>query len=193
METSETLNGSNVNLYIDSSSNFPQHFFQKQLFNQTKNYKIFAFIHFLDQQITSIVQARVLEAYQSFLKKLVALLPFPVNPNLLDAPVVKIPIYGSIDPQFIDFMAPGIMVTIIFVLSIGLTALIFVIEKKEGLLERTAVANVNTIELITAHVTMKLIIMMFQIAVLLFITIVVFEVEMKGKKLIKRFLNFMRN
>lgn len=137
-----------------------------------------------------IVQQRVLEAYQEFLKKFVLTLGIPVNPNILGTPLVKIPVYGEADPQFIDFMAPGIMVTIIFILSIGLTALIFVIEKKEGLLERTAVANVNTLELITAHVTVKLIIMIFQIAMLLFISIIVFEVNMKGE-LITRFVYFI--
>lgn len=131
-----------------------------------------------DQQISLVVQQRILEAYQGFIEKVAVI--FEQNPNLLGTPLVKTAIYGEADPQFIDFMAPGIMITVIFILSIGLTALIFVIEKKEGLLERTAVANVNTIELITAHTTMKLIIMIFQIAVILFIAIIVFNVNMKG-------------
>jgi ABC-type transport system involved in cytochrome c biogenesis permease component len=107
-------------------------------------------------------------------------MPFQINPNLLDTPIVKNAIYGQNDPQFIDFMAPGIMVTIIFLLSIGLTALLFVIEKKEGLLERTAVANVNTIELIGAHVTLKLVVMVIQTAVLLAITTLLFDIRVQG-------------
>lgn len=54
---------------------------------------------------------------------------------------IEQPIYGSKDPQFINFMVPGIMVTIIFSLSIGLTSLLFVLEKKDGILDRSAIAG----------------------------------------------------
>jgi ABC-type multidrug transport system permease subunit len=127
-----------------------------------------------------IIQARVAEAYQEFLKKILELLPFSISPSLLDTPIIKRAIYGDIDPQFINFMAPGIMITIVFILTIGLTALMFVIEKKEGLLERTAVAGINTFELILSHITVKLIIMSFQTMVLLIIAIFVFKVNMVG-------------
>jgi hypothetical protein len=39
-------------------------------------------------------------------------------------------------------MVPGIMITIIFSLSIGLTGLMFVLEKKDGLLDRSWVAGI---------------------------------------------------
>ena len=127
-----------------------------------------------------IIQARVNEAYQEFLKKIQPFLVVPVSPSLLDIPIIKTAIYGEIDAQFINFMAPGIMVTIIFIVTIGLTALMFVIEKKEGLLERTAVAGINTFELLLSHITVKLIIMTFQTAVLLIIAVFVFKVNMVG-------------
>lgn len=38
-------------------------------------------------------------------------------------------------------MIPGVMTTIIFSLSIGFTALLFVLEKKDGLLDRSWVAG----------------------------------------------------
>jgi ABC-type transport system involved in cytochrome c biogenesis permease component len=133
-----------------------------------------------DQQITLIIQARVLEAYQNFMKAILGMLPFGVSPSLLDSPIIKHAIYGDIDPQFINFMAPGIMITIIFILTIGLTALMFVIEKKEGILERTSLAGINTFELILSHISVKLIVMFFQTAVLLIIANLVFNVNMVG-------------
>jgi ABC-type multidrug transport system permease subunit len=77
-------------------------------------------------------------------------------------------------------MAPGIMVTIIFTITIGLTGLMFVIEKKEGLLDRSWVAGVHTIEIMAAHITAKLIIMSIQIAFLLVISIFVFNIRIEG-------------
>lgn len=90
---------------------------------------------------------------------------------------IQQPIYGDRDPQFINFMAPGIMITIIFTLTIGLTALMFVIEKKEGLLDRGWAAGVSTLEIMMAHVASKLLIMAIQITLLILITNLVFNVS----------------
>lgn len=74
-------------------------------------------------------------------------------------------------------MVPGIMVTIIFTLTIGLTGLMFVIEKKDGLLDRSWVAGVSTTEVMFAHVTAKLVIMIVQILFLMIISNFVFNVN----------------
>lgn len=70
------------------------------------------------------------------------------------------------------------MVTVMFTLSIGLTSLMFVIEKKEGLLDRSLVAGVSTIEIMSAHVTAKLLIMIVQIGLLIIIANFVFQVTL---------------
>ena len=90
---------------------------------------------------------------------------------------IQDPIYGEKDPQFISFMAPGIMMTVIFTVTLGLTALMFVIEKKEGLHERGFVAGVTTLEIMLAHVTVKLMIMVVQIVFMMIITIFAFDVS----------------
>ena len=46
------------------------------------------------------------------------------------------PIYGPEHPTFTDFVAPGIIVTIGFAQAIALTAVAFVMDRKEGLLDR---------------------------------------------------------
>jgi hypothetical protein len=43
-------------------------------------------------------------------------------------------------------MVPGVMVSIMFSLSIGVTGLMFVTEKKDGLLDRSWVAGMTTVE-----------------------------------------------
>jgi ABC-type multidrug transport system permease subunit len=93
---------------------------------------------------------------------------------------MQTPIYGEENPQFINYMAPGIMVVIIFTITIGLTGLMFVIEKKEGLLDRSWVAGVHTIEIMMAHITAKLAIMAVQITLLLLISNLVFGIIIKG-------------
>lgn len=85
-------------------------------------------------------------------------------------------------------MAPGIMTTIIFSLSMGLTSLMFVLEKKEGLFERCGVAGVTTFEIMIAHVLVKLIIITVQIVILLTIATLVFNVAIRGSVIISAIL-----
>ena len=68
------------------------------------------------------------------------------------------------------------MITIMFTLTIGLTALIFVGEKKDGLFDRTWIAGVSTIEVMSAHVTAKVLVMLVQITFLMLISVLAFEV-----------------
>nr|QUF59474.1 ATP-binding cassette transporter Abch-like1 [Brachionus angularis] len=172
--------------FIDLSENFTKETKSKfSTFSPNNGSNVNLYLDATNQQITFIVQARATEAYQSFLTKL---LPF-IPSSLLQSPVtIQNPLYGEKEPQFIDFMAPGIMATIIFTLTIGLTGLMFVIEKKEGLLDRSWVAGVNSIEILSAHIASKLIIMTVQIALLLVISIFVFEVNMKGPFIISAML-----
>ena len=159
----------------------------------------------LGQQISYTIQAKLVEAYTNFLIKFSP--NFPISPpdSFFQSPVVvsfsilfssgltktilfdysyilKIqkPIYGDINPQFVNYMAPGIMISIIFTITIGLTGLMFVIEKKEGLLDRSWVAGVHTIEIMFAHITSKLAIMLVQITCMLVISSLAFNIKING-------------
>lgn len=57
--------------------------------------------------------------------------------------MVDPPVYGKGNPSFRDFMAPGLILGITYALAIGLTAISFVIERKEGLFDRSLVAGVK--------------------------------------------------
>jgi hypothetical protein len=49
------------------------------------------------------------------------------------------PIYGTQIPNFTDFMAPGIILIIVYFLAVALTGEAFILEKKDGLLDRYTV------------------------------------------------------
>lgn len=72
------------------------------------------------------------------------------------------------------------MVTIMFTITIGLTGLMFVIEKKEGLLDRSLVAGVHVTEIMMAHISIKLAIQIFQITLLMAISTLAFGIQIKG-------------
>ena len=123
-----------------------------------------------------VIQSTLLNSTEMFLKAI--LQTFGIDPTIVDPPVlIENPIYGDLAPKFLNFAAPGMMVSIIFFLAIGLTALIFVVEKKEGLFERSWIAGVTTIEMMIAHVIVKLFIQLFQITLMIVFAYFVYHVR----------------
>ena len=47
------------------------------------------------------------------------------------------PIHGSHELTFTDFMAPGIILTIVHSMALGYSAMIIIMERNEGMLDRT--------------------------------------------------------
>lgn len=90
------------------------------------------------------------------------------------------PIYGSIKPLYRDFMAPGLILGVSHFLAVGLTALCLVMDRKEGLLERSFVAGVKAYQIILSHIIIQFVIILIQILLLLFTIFVIFQVELKG-------------
>ena len=103
------------------------------------------------------------------------------NPAAFDFPVkFEAPIYGDKQPSFTEFMAPGVLLSIAFLAAVALTALAFVMERKEGLLERSLVAGVTSYEFLFSHVLTQIIVLVVQIALLLMFTFLVFRVPVSG-------------
>ncbi|XP_012942844.1 ABC transporter G family member 20-like [Aplysia californica] len=88
------------------------------------------------------------------------------------------PVYGTFEPSFTDFMASGLIVSATFFLATGLTTLSFVLERKEGLLERMYVAGVSALEIMMSHVLTQLTVMLGQILLMLGIALLGFQVGM---------------
>uniref|UniRef100_A0A6Q2X348 ABC transporter domain-containing protein n=1 Tax=Esox lucius TaxID=8010 RepID=A0A6Q2X348_ESOLU len=70
--------------------------------------------------------------------------------------------------------------SITFYLAVGLTALSFVIERKEGLMDRCWVAGVSSMETVLAYLISQLIIISVQIFLLLLIMLLVFKIPNEG-------------
>ena len=123
-----------------------------------------------------MIDSVLLNSSEMFLKEILS--SFGLDPSLVDPPVrVEAVIYGERNPEFRNFAAPGIMMSIIFFLAIGLTSLIFVVEKKEGLFERIWVTGVKTIEMIVAHLVMKTFIQLIQVVLMIVFAKFLFQVR----------------
>uniref|UniRef100_A0A3B4Y397 ABC transporter G family member 20-like n=1 Tax=Seriola lalandi dorsalis TaxID=1841481 RepID=A0A3B4Y397_SERLL len=90
------------------------------------------------------------------------------------------PIYGSLNTDFTTFVTPGAVLSITFYLAVGLTALSFVLERKEGLLDRCWVAGVSSLETMLAHLFSQLFVISVQIILLLLFILLVFKMPNEG-------------
>ena len=68
-------------------------------------------------------------------------------------------------------------ISIMFGFSIGLTAISLVIERKEGLIDRTWVAGVNVTEIIVAQMVTQFFVLLIQITLLVTVVVFAFKVD----------------
>ncbi|KAL3887370.1 hypothetical protein ACJMK2_027312 [Sinanodonta woodiana] len=137
------------------------------------------YLDMTNQQIALIIQEKVAQAFQDFSSTL--LIKFHQNPAIAQVPIkLESPVYGSNTPSFTNFMAPGVIISITFFLATGLTTLSFVLEKKEGLLDRSLAAGMTSVEIMLAHVMTQLVVMAVQVAILLVCALLIFHVPYEG-------------
>ena len=90
------------------------------------------------------------------------------------------PIYGSLDPSFTEFMAPGVIIIIIFFLAVALTGEAFISEKQDGLLDRSWVSGVLPIEVMSSHILTQFLVLLVQTSITLIFIFLVFGIPCRG-------------
>ncbi|XP_066538730.1 ABC transporter G family member 20 [Hoplias malabaricus] len=129
-----------------------------------------------NRQIAIMLQKKLHEAFQMFVDSKMGGLAY-----LVSVPVkFEEPVYGSQNTDFTTFVTPGAVLSITFYLAVGLTALSFVLERKEGLLDRCWVAGVSSLETMLAHLFSQLLVISVQIILLLIFILLVFKIPNEG-------------
>ena len=114
------------------------------------------------------------------------------------------PVYGdSLKQGYLEYMAPGVVVSICYIMATGLTSLAFIIERRgklqrrefflkikvlkilsspllDGLFERSLVAGVDTMQILFSHALVQISVMTIQIALVLIFTFLVFDIPSRG-------------
>ncbi|KAJ8405118.1 hypothetical protein AAFF_G00330390 [Aldrovandia affinis] len=131
---------------------------------------------FTNRQIALMLQKKLHEAFQAFVQNKLGSMSY-----LVSLPIkFEEPIYGSNESDFTTFVTPGAILSITFYLAVGLTALSFVLERKEGLLDRCWVAGVSSLETMLAHLFSQLFVISIQIILLLLFILLVFKIPNEG-------------
>ncbi|XP_017865418.1 PREDICTED: ABC transporter G family member 23 isoform X5 [Drosophila arizonae] len=133
-----------------------------------------------NQQIGIMLNRDIQLAYRDFAMGLLG--QCGNNPKLGDVPIqFRDPIYGTMNPSFTDFVAPGVILTIVFFLAVALTSSALIIERTEGLLDRSWVAGVSPAEILFSHVITQFVVMCGQTTLVLIFMLVVFGVTNNGE------------
>ncbi|XP_048125030.1 ABC transporter G family member 20 isoform X2 [Alosa alosa] len=129
-----------------------------------------------NRQIAIMLQKKLHDAFEGFVQSKLGSMAYMV------APPIKFeePIYGSKNTDFTTFVTPGAILSITFYLAVGLTALSFVLERKEGLLDRCWVAGVSSLETMLAHLFSQLLVISVQIILMLLFILLVFKIPNEG-------------
>uniref|UniRef100_A0A8C5HRI7 ABC transporter G family member 23-like n=3 Tax=Gouania willdenowi TaxID=441366 RepID=A0A8C5HRI7_GOUWI len=129
-----------------------------------------------NRQIALMLQKKLHQAFQAFVDNKLSSMAYMV------ALPIKFeePIYGHMNTDFTTFVTPGAVLSITFYLAVGLTALSFVLERKEGLLDRCWVAGVSSLETLLAHLFSQLFVISVQIILLLLFILLVFKMPNEG-------------
>lgn len=147
---------------------------------------------FLDQIIALTVYEKVIDTFQLVARKYLhqmgtspALIEFPIN--------FSTPIYGSHESTFTEFMAPGVILSIAFLAAIPLTAMVVVVERKDGLIERTVVAGVTNFQFILSHLITQLFVLLVQVILLMICVFPIYQIPYHGEFLFIFLLTFMQS
>ena len=132
-----------------------------------------------NHQVAFTMQKSISDALNNFMSDLLSDCNFPQD--MADIPLhFNTPIYGSSNPSFTEFMAPGIIIIIIFFLSVAATGEAFIAEKQDGLLDRSWVAGVLPSEVMLSHILTQFGVLLIQTAITLIFIFLVFAIPCSG-------------
>lgn len=137
------------------------------------------YIDLSDQVIGVTIVRELFFAFQKFAYDF--LIETGFNPGAISSPlVVDKVIHGTLNPSVTEFFTPGIIVLVAYYGTTALTALSLVLERKDGLLERSVVAGVTSQEYLLSHILTHVIVLIIQQILMITYCISIYQITFKG-------------
>uniref|UniRef100_A0A1B6KFR7 Uncharacterized protein n=4 Tax=Graphocephala atropunctata TaxID=36148 RepID=A0A1B6KFR7_9HEMI len=143
-----------------------------------------------NQYIGNLLRRDLLFGFISFLKEVFEDCGWPkaaagIPINFKDA------VYGSNNPSFVHFTTPAIVNLFEFYLPMMFTVGAILMEKMQGLMERSLVAGTTLVELLVTHVLVQMIVLAIQTLLMMIVCFVIFDNPMVGSLTLLCFLLFL--
>lgn len=146
--------------------------------------KVLIYADLTDRLILVTIERSLEESYQDFIKAVLKD-EFDVSPQLATLPIVLgEPVYGSYKHRnhkgYREYMAPGILTSVAFSMAYAVTSLVLILEREEKTFERNFVTGLTPSQVIIAHTLNRMVFMLAQAFLLLFLTVYLFNIPSRG-------------
>ncbi|OXA49340.1 ABC transporter G family member 20 [Folsomia candida] len=129
-----------------------------------------------ERAISFYIKKELYDAFERFLKGMLINCGF--YKELAESPIRYLDgVYGTDDTGFKEFIAPGILLCVIFFFPLCSSETAYIWDKKQGTLERSMVAGVQSWEIMTSFLATEGIVVVIQCFVSFFMIIYIFEIE----------------
>ncbi len=126
-----------------------------------------------------LIEEQFLNAYAQFAGDLIS--EFDQNPSLNILPLnFTKPFYGEQVKSFTNYMAPGIILQLTYAMSVTLTGIGAIMERKAGLVDRLSASGVTETILMLSLMIVQCFIMTGQISILFIMALLVFSSPFLG-------------
>ncbi|OXA49624.1 ABC transporter G family member 20 [Folsomia candida] len=143
-----------------------------------------------NKQISSAIKKELYDAFEIFLKGMLINCGF--YKELAESPIRYLDgIYGTDDTDFKEFIGPGILLCMIYFFPLCSSAIAYIWDKKQGTLERSMVAGVQSWEIMTSFLVTEGIVLVIQCFFSFFMIIYIFEIEILGSLTLSVLITFM--
>uniref|UniRef100_A0A0N7ZJC7 ABC transporter G family member n=1 Tax=Daphnia magna TaxID=35525 RepID=A0A0N7ZJC7_9CRUS len=132
-----------------------------------------------NQQIGLFIEKWLLDAFGDFVRDFRRACGNVPEAGLLPVAFLD-PIYGQKSTPFTEFMAPGLIISIVYNMAVALTAGVFITERKQGLLDRSLVAGVKMPEILLSYLINQFTVLIGQTALVFVVMLSVFNIPCQG-------------
>lgn len=133
----------------------------------------------IDTSIGIYLQRKLYETFNQFFEDTMKICGFPQK--FASSPVrYEDPIYGTKDITYKQFMAPSMILILVFFLATTLSTALIITDRSEGVWDRVLVQGVTTVEILLAHILTQIIIVCIHTSLTMCYSFLVWNLECKG-------------
>lgn len=145
--------------------------------------KIKLYVDHSDSFMLLTIYNSLINSYQMFVEKVTESFGFRKESVRLPIYTKEI-IYGKYNPaggyDILNNLTPGSLVAIIYTTPLIMAAFVVVLERKDGIIERTFVSGATTMEVFLTHLVLLLIGLLVQVSLLMAVVSIIFKLQILG-------------
>lgn len=172
---------------INFASNFtasmkPLNELQGYLENYTTNGEIQVFMDQADRQITLFLKNRLYETFHEFIENLMQ--DCGKSKKIGSSPMRINKMFAASKDEIQRTMIPGIIITLLFFMSVMLTTTAFVSDRLDGVWNRVLLADVDPFDILVSHIISNMFNVVLLCGDVYFVSMYVYDLENQGSSLI---------